>query len=318
MHLYDPFIERDLGAIPNALRAHREEHGSEETFKAVGRFAVLAYAPSQHAKHALLACLAAWDLRDEPAFDDVVDRCAVYAAESRQPWSEPPILTPPVIEPDQRGDRDELLAAIADGDRLRAERWLAKRYEDPDFRSDYFAAAADDFEDLGHKLIVASAAQRLIPILGEQGTFATLRVGIWEMVAYRDAEHYEEEGVALDAKTLATQLIDRFVADEGDIVSAHALFLLDAALATEDDATILRVRDYLSSLCSDGRPRPPASEASANPPIYPLARDYAECLKIHALAKRLRARWPELPLDGMLAAARLNLERSHFEGMSYA
>ena len=102
--LYEAFIERDIAAIPAAVRAYRDEHGSEETFKAIGRFAVLAYAPSQHGKHALLACLAAWRLRAEPYFDDVVTQCAIYAAESRQPWSEPPILTPPALDDDQRGD----------------------------------------------------------------------------------------------------------------------------------------------------------------------------------------------------------------------
>src|ERR1041384_881362 len=154
MHLYDPFIERDLPAIPRAVAEYRAEHGSIETFKAVGRFAVLAYAPSQHAKHALLACLAAGGLRDEAHFDDIVTQCAIYGAESRQPWSEPPIMTPPAIDDDQRGDLAELLAAIEESDRVRGERWLAKRYEDDSFFTDYFAAAADDFEDLGHKLIV--------------------------------------------------------------------------------------------------------------------------------------------------------------------
>jgi len=319
LHLYDPFIERDLAAIPPALAAHRNEHGSIETFKAVGRFAVLAYAPSQHAKHALLACLAAWDLRDDPRFDDIVTQCAIYAAESRQPWSEPPILTPPVIADDQRGDLDELLAAIDEADRLRAERWLAKRIDDPDVLDDYFAAAADDFEDLGHKLIIASAANRLVAVLGEQGRFAALRVGIWEMTAYRGDEHYEEDGVALDSETLFARLIDNFVASGGDIVDAHALFLLDAAL---DTAVSRRVRDYLTTSSSDGV-LPRNSEElrgtrGTGLRAYKLAKDYAECLKVHALAQRLKSRFPKLPLNAMLAAAHDNLERSHFDEMSFA
>src|SRR5436190_1510308 len=109
-----------------------------------GGGAVLAYSPSQHGKHAVLACLAAWALRGEPYFDDVVTQCAIYAAESRQPWSEPPIMSPPAIDDDQRGDLDELLEAIAASDRLRGERWLARRLDDGDLARDYFAAAADD------------------------------------------------------------------------------------------------------------------------------------------------------------------------------
>jgi len=317
VQLYDPFIERDLAAIPAAVATHRAEHGSIETFKAIARFAVLAYAPSQHAKHALLACLAAWDVRDDPRFDDIVRQCAVYAAESRQPWSEPPIMTPPAIDDDQRGDVDELLAAIDASDRLRGERWLAKRYEDEDFLRDYFAAAADDFDDLGHKLIVASAANRLIPVVGEQGRFATLRLGIWEMTAYRGEECYVEQGVALDAETLFARLIDHFVADRGDIVDAHSLFLLDAALETHDELVIRRVRDFLSSSVVAAEPAPPPPR-TPEVTAYKLARDYAECLKIHALARRLAPRFPKLPIDAMLAAADDHLERSHFDEMSFA
>src|SRR5256885_7609206 len=144
---YGPLIERDIAAIPGAVRAFRDEHGSIEAYKAVGRFAVLAYSPSQHGKHAVLACLAAWALREEPYFDDVVTQCAIYAAESRQPWSEPPILSPPALDDDQRGDLGELREAIAAADRLRGERWLAKRLDDDDLARDYFAAAAAGFED---------------------------------------------------------------------------------------------------------------------------------------------------------------------------
>ena len=83
--LYEVLIERDLAAVPAAVRGYRNEHGSEETYRAIGRFAVLAYSPSQHGKHAVLACLAAWSLHDEPYFDDLVTQCAIYAADSRQP-----------------------------------------------------------------------------------------------------------------------------------------------------------------------------------------------------------------------------------------
>src|SRR5258708_5376108 len=182
MHLYEPFIERDLAAIPPAVAAFRASHSAEETWIEITRFAVLAFAPSQHSKHALLACLSAWDLREElgARFDEVIVECAIYAAASRQPWSEPPMLDPPKIEDGQRGDLDELREAIAASDRLRAERWLAKRFDSPDFARDYLAAACDDFEDLGHALIVANAALRLATLLGEKGRYAMLRVGVWE------------------------------------------------------------------------------------------------------------------------------------------
>src|SRR4029077_8920721 len=99
MHLYEPFIERDLVAIPAAVADFRAGHSVEETWTAITRFAVLAYAPSQHAKHALLSCLSVWDLREELGlqFENAIVECAIYAAASRQPWSEPPMLDPPAI-----------------------------------------------------------------------------------------------------------------------------------------------------------------------------------------------------------------------------
>ncbi|MFP5245672.1 MAG: hypothetical protein ACLGH0_03175, partial [Thermoanaerobaculia bacterium] len=95
--LYEPLIERDLDAFPAAARAFLASHSEEELWIAVARFAVLAYAPAQHAKRAVVACRATWDLRDEleERFVPMIVECARYAAESRQPWSEPPILDPP-------------------------------------------------------------------------------------------------------------------------------------------------------------------------------------------------------------------------------
>ena len=105
---YDPFIERDVPAMRSAIADFRREHSSLDLFLAVARFAVLAYAPSQHAKHALLAALSAYDVREQlgDRWDELLVECAIYAAQSRQPWSEPPILDPPALDANQRGDID--------------------------------------------------------------------------------------------------------------------------------------------------------------------------------------------------------------------
>jgi hypothetical protein len=308
---YEPFIERDLAAIPAAVAEFRAGHSAEETWTAVTRFAVLAFAPSQHSMHALLACLSVWDLREDlgERFDQAIVQCAIYAAASRQPWSEPPMLDPPKIEADQRGDVDELREAIAASDRLRAERWLAKRYDDDDFASDYFAVASDDFEDLGHKLIVASAAMRLADPLGEKGRYAMLRVGVWEMVAVGRGELGVGSG-SLDPDALVANII----ANDGEIVSAHALFLFDAALQTNDDAVIARVTNYLSDV---KHPTPETRQPTPKLSIYSFARDYGACLKAHAIAKRLRPRFPNADFDGMLAAMHRNREKSS-EEMTFA
>jgi len=310
---YESFIERDLAAVPAAVAEFRAAHSAEETWTAVTRFAVLAFVPSQHSMHALLACLSVWDLREElgERFDQAVVQCAIYAAASRQPWSEPPMLDPPRIEADQRGDAEELREAIAASDRLRAERWLAKRYKDADFASDYFAVASDDFEDLGHKLIVASAAMRLADLLGEKGRYAMLRVGVWEMVAVGCRES-GVGGRSLDLDSLCVALVANVIAADGDIVSAHAMFLFDAALQTNDETVIARVVGHLSEINSPAAgTRHPAPELS----IYHFARDYGASLKAHAIAKRLRPRFPNADFDGMLAAMHRNREKSSEEMM---
>jgi len=349
--LYEPLIERDLAAIPAAVHRFRESHSSEELFLAVARFALLAYAPSQHAKHALLACLAVHDLQEELAgrFDEAVTELAVYAARSRQPWSEPPILEPPAIDATQPGELDELLAAMEAGDRHRAERWLARRAGDPALAHDYFAAAADDLEDLGHKLIVAAAAWRLVPILGERGRYATLRVGVWEMTAYRGPRVAPSPG---PPATLPA-LIDEAIAAGGSLEAMHAVFLMDAALATGDDVVLRRVTNALGVRPPQSPPLastahapsfpllwrtgalacPPVGIHGAGegacppqtvlphspPPVYRYARDYAQYLKACAVAKRLRPRFPALPFDAFLAAAYDNLERApSFEDWSFA
>ena len=266
---YEPLIERDLAGIPRLVRDFSATHGSEEAWKAIARFAVLAYAPAQHAKHALLCCLSVWEIRDllGARFDDALVECATYVATSRQPWSEPPILTPPPPDP---------TAKLRGADRLEAERWLATQF-DP---AEYFAVAADDFEDFGHKLIVANAAFKLANLLGEKGRYAALRVGVWEMTAY-ESERYVERGGSVTLDDLA----DNMVANRGDIESAHAVFLYDAALETGQEK---RAGDYLAQLSvvgsrlSEGQP----TTDNRQLPIYRYARDCGAYLKACAIAER--------------------------------
>src|SRR5687767_12908602 len=158
--LYEPLIERDLDAIEPAVRVFREQATSDDLFLAVARFAVLSYAPSQHAKHAVLAVLNAFELREElgQRWDELLLECARYASASRQPWSEPPISDPPDVDSDAPSDIDELRAAVEAKDRLRAERWLAMRLNDPELRRDLLTVAAEDLSDQGHKLILTNAA----------------------------------------------------------------------------------------------------------------------------------------------------------------
>lgn len=301
--MIEAFLERDENRIRAAISDYSKAHSSEELFLDVARFAVMAYAPSQHAKHALLACLSAHDIREEcgDRWDALLTECAIYIAQSRQPWSEPPMLDPPAIEPDQRGDVEELRAAVAAGDRLRAERWLAKRISDPDLAHDYFTVAADDFEDLGHKVILARAAWRLAEILGEKGRYAILRVGIWEMCAYK-GPRYSERGTRAELSAL----VENTLAEGGSPDSMHHVFLFDAAAGSPVED---RVCDYLGSLPTK---QGTAFTSRRDPPVYRLARDYGAYLKSFAVTKRLRD-------IRILDAAKYNLEHgTSFEDYSFA
>jgi len=294
MDLYEPLLERDEPAIRAAIRELKRSHTSQELFQSIARFAVLAYAPSQHAKHAMIACLSAWELRDDlgSAWDDLLTECAIYAATSRQPWSEPPITDPPPLEPGQRGDIDELRECVATLDRLRAERWLARRYRDRNFELDYFTVATDDFEDYGHKLIVAVTAWKLAKIFPP---YPTLRIGIWEMTAYRGSAR----------SPVTVDVIERMIANRGDIESAHAVFLYDAALQTGNQEIMKRVAPALSR-------RVPAGEPAPTFQPYRLARDCGSYLKSCVIAKRFG--------DARIAdAAKYNLDHApSLEDFSFA
>ncbi len=313
MSLYDPLIERDVDAIRTSLRDFRAEHSSDDLFLAVARFAVVAYSPSLHGKHAVLCCLAAHDVRDElgDRFDDVLVECAIYAALARQPWSEPPILEPPAIDSNQPVDSGELRLAIRNRDRLRAERWLAARLDDDRLRRDYFRVACDDFEDLGHKLIMAVAAWRLSTILGEKGRFAALRVGIWEMAASPGGEPYRERGEVVDFQPLVDTLVDHAVAEHGSLVRAPRSVSSRRCLRSGVDRGRPRHRLARSRL-PHGRDRagPGAVRArgssgltSPAPPSYTLGRDCGACLIARAVGKRLAERFPGVDVAPMLAAA---------------
>jgi hypothetical protein len=238
---YEPLIERDLDAIPAAAHAFLETHSAEELWTSVTRFAVLAYAPSQHAKRAVMACRAAWDVRESIDFEGMIVECARYAAEARQPWSEPPILEPP--EPSS-GDVEELLLAMREGDRLRAEQWLSARLPDAE-------AALGEIVH-GDARLILDTAVALEPLLGEKGRYALLRMPVWELIA---DPHASDEDVPLET------LIARAVEENGSVDSVREVFI------------------RRSGFSPTGR-----AEARPTLPPYRLARDYAQTLIAHAIA----------------------------------
>lgn len=234
MKLYDILIERDLAAIPGEARAFAGEHSPHELFLAVARFAVLAYAPSQHSKRAVMACRAAWDLRElcGEAWIDVIVECARYAAESRQPWSEPPIL-----ESLEVPDVDEL--------RKKAR---------------------------GDALLMLDCALALIPVLGEKGQAALLRMPVME---YGGLPPLSDDQRGGGPPPSIETLVQRVVESNGSIDTVTDVFLWAADHRLDQPLT--------------------------PPPVYRLARDYAQTLIAHAtpLPPQLR--------DPFLAAVHHNL-----------
>jgi hypothetical protein len=221
---YEPLIERDLDAIPAAACAFAEEHSVDELYLAVARFSVLAYAPSMHSKRAVMACRAAHEVREVMAerWLDLVIECARYVAEARQPWSEPPILS---------------------------------SSEDLPSREELERDAGDD------ALLIIDTAFALIPILGEKGKAALLRMPQLEL----------ESGPQTRSPREAVEvLVDRAIASRG---------------AVEDVTRVL----FFGGL------------KPAAPPVYHLARDFAQTLIAFSHP-------PDYRRDEFLAAVKHNLE----------
>jgi hypothetical protein len=270
--LYEPLIERDLAAIPAAAHAFAARHGVDELWIAVARFAVLAYAPSQHAKRAVIACRAAHDVREElgARWLEMIIECARYAAESRPPWSEPPILDPPRVE-----EEIDLHAAIAANDRLAAEHWLSAHLDEA---HGVLCAIAK-----GDALLMLDTAIALEKLLGEKGRYALLRMVIAEILTSTD-----------DPREPLEVLIARAIEEDGCVDSVRNVFIRHAGIPAAGPAA---------------SPRPSAFLVP-----YPLARDYAQTLIAHAIARTLPLRAGEF-----LAAVHHNLEHGEsFAEWSFA
>jgi len=271
--LYEPLIERDLAAIPAAARTFAERHSVDELWLAITRFAVLAHSPSQHGKRAVMACRAAHEMREElgERWLEMIVACATYAAASRQPWTEPPILDPPQGDPGV-----DLREAVNAGDRVSAERWLASRLTSDRVHQELRAVATGD------ALLLLDTALALEPLLGQRGRYALLRLVLLELPG-----RIEEAAQTLE------QAIDRAIEERGSIESVRNVLVAHAA-TTPAQASM------------------PVTEWRLEP--YELARDYAQTLLVHGIARTLPARAAEL-----LAAVHYNLEHGEsFAEWSFA
>lgn len=319
--LYDPLIERELAAIPAAADAFAAAHSDLELWQAVTRFAVLAYSPSQHGKRTVMACRAAYDMRDElgDEWRAMIVACATYAASSRQPWSEPPILDEP-----RTVSWDEM-------------RKVAK----------------------GDALLLLDTVQALAPLLGEKGRSALLRIVDAEL-AVESEDVTESLDVLIDRAIAEKGSIESvrnvFVAAVevrsavrsaraavGDAGTAHCKpdpsrpfvagvgFAVNSASSAAGAAGTVHCRPDPDQASHAVGVRSPVFQSSAGetpakamstaaedwktgnltPRLHPydLGRDYAQTLIAHAVARTLPSR-----ADEFLAAVHHNLEH----GESYA
>lgn len=306
--LYEPLIERDLEAIPSRAAEFAAAEGDQALFEAVARFAYLAYSPSQHGKHTLLAVMAAHDLR-EPLGDRFVEllaECAIYAAQSRQPWSEPPITDPPVVtDPDA-----PLSRALDSRSRELGEQWLSARWRSEKFGEELFASAAQNLADFGHNVTVAAGVWRLAGLLGPADRYPLLRVALFEWLSRDEMESPRPSRLSL-AETM--RAVSRAVISEkGSLISFHLLELMDAALTAFESTGHKEILDEVMGFVVSQLDAFNGDEARSLPPpsvedcIYRLGRDYAGVLLAHSIRFRRSGQFPDVDFDSICAAAALS------------
>jgi len=161
--------------------------------------------------HSQRAVMSCRAVSDFREFDWIVE-CARYAAMCRQPWSEAPIL-------DSSGD-------------------------DLPTREELERNAGDD------ALLMIDTAFALVPILGEKGKAALLRMPMMEL------EAPQKRSPPMPIETL----IDRAIESRGSIESVQAFLVQNRA----------------------------AISTPTNPSVYHLARDFAQTLLVHVHAPAYR------------------------------
>lgn len=305
--LYEPLIERDLEAIPSRVAGFAAAEGDQALFEALARFAYLAYSPSQHGKHALLAVMAAHDLR-EPLGDRFVDllaECAVYAAQSRQPWSEPPMTDPPLVT-----DPDVLLSrALESRSRELGEQWLSARWGSDTFGKEFLVSAAQNLADFGHNLTVAAGVWRLAGLMGPADRYPLLRVALFEWLSRNEMEGPRPTRLSLGELMRA---VSRAVTGEsGSLISFHLLELMDGALtafeSTGDKEILDGVTGFVASQLDafEGLEARSLPGSSVEDCIYRLGRDYAGVLLAHSIRSRRSRQFRDVDFDSVCAAAAL-------------
>jgi hypothetical protein len=301
--LYAAMLERDLDQVRELSAAWLLNGEDRELFDAVSRFTALAFNPSQHGKHALLAAVAAGELREALGgrWGSLLIECAVYAASGRLPWSEAPMFEPPPSDPRLDAAPQSIRQAVAGRDLSAAERWLAAKLDESSLAADYFQAAREAPGEAGGPLVTAVACWKLSEAQERHPSWPALRPALVEWCAApRGADRpWSDERSRGDRAVAVAARLD---AERGSLEVLHELLFLDADLEAE-------------RLLS-GEPALPVEIEMENP-VYPLARDFAAYLLAHPAAERLAARFPRVDRKAILDACRYNLDNSSWEEWSF-
>lgn len=301
--LYAAMLQREFDEVRELSAAWLGKGEDRDLFDAVSRFTALAFNPSQHGKHALLAAVAAGELREGlgDRWGALLIECAVYAASGRLPWSEAPMFEPPAADLALDATRESIRNAVATRDLAAAERWLAAKLEESTLAADYFQAAREAPGEMGGPLITAVACWKLSEAQDHHPSWPALRPALVEWCgAPRGASAPPSDD--RDRGERAVAIAARLDAERGSIEALHELLYLDADLEAE---RLLR-----------GEPGVVLA-IEMKDPVYPLARDFAAYLLAHPAARRLSARFPEVDPKTILEACRYNLENSSWEDWSF-
>jgi hypothetical protein len=283
--LFEAMLYRDRDAIRGAVTAD----GSDDPgalFRDLMRFGVLAFAPSEHGRASFLAVRTAPKLELTTAQAAALAyECAVYLADTRPPWSEPPIGDPPPLEAGQRDDQPEIEEAISSGDRLRGEKWLAANLAHEQLPVRFFSAA---IAASGESLLTIPVALALWDVALEVP--AHVRFSVLRNAVNDWTQHPHEVRVVSQSNRSWAEAMKPIcaVAARGaaTIFDLQRIVALDAARRLENTAGDALSRGAVAAILSDadddggGEER---VELKAPPPVYALARDYATYLQLYGM-----------------------------------
>lgn len=301
-------VHRDDPAIADSVRALIRNDGFEATLDSVTRFSLLAYAPSEHARAALLGLEALSSLRDllpADVAEEQLIHLARYAAGARRPWSEAPITDPPPHQAEDGSD-ETLAAAVALRDRLAGERWLAACLRGDDPAQRFLVTAANIRSGLHEPLRISAACSRLARSIPPQFHFAVLRTAVVEWTAGHSYEEITPSAGEIDPALQASRLIRCYAEKEGAPTRLAEIAGLDAACYVHETTGEAKVLQLFSSEAAEVLPSAPESHGEERPiefPGTPAQVDFSGALVAWSIAERRRNVWDQDDLALMKSAA---------------